>query len=77
MMLRGGKACSCDMQSVKTLVARLWSPGAPQRMRAQAAELIRRKTLSAAGLEETRHVAGLESLIKLVEEGPAAEKVLT
>ena len=63
-------------QPVKTLVAKLWSPGAPRRMRAQAAELIRRKTLTAAGLEETRHVAGLESLIKLVDEGPPAEKVL-
>ena len=63
------------MQSVKTLVARLWSPGATRLVRAQAAELIRRKSLTAAGLEEVRHVAGLESLIKLVDEGPPEEKV--
>lgn len=47
------------MQSVKTLVARLWTPDVSRTMRAEAAELIRRKSLNSAGLEEIRHIAGL------------------
>lgn len=64
------------MQSVKNLVATLWTPHVPCTVRAHAAELIRRKSLSPAGLEEIRNIAGLESLIKLVDEGLPAEKVL-
>jgi hypothetical protein len=47
------------VQSVKTLVARLWTPDVSRTMRAEAAELIRRKSLNPAGLEEIRHIAGL------------------
>lgn len=47
----------------------------PCTIRAYAAELIRRKSLTPAGLEEIRNIAGLESLIKLVDEGLPAEKV--
>jgi hypothetical protein len=62
------------VQSVKTLIASLWSPTASHMLRAEAADLVRRKSLTHGGLEEVRHVAGLESLIKLAEEGPPAEK---
>lgn len=48
----------------------------PCTARVNAAELIRRKSLTTAGLEEIRNIAGLESLIKLVDEGLPAEKVL-
>lgn len=47
------------LQSVKTLVAKLWTPDVSRSMRAEAAELIRRKSLNPAGLEEIRHIAGL------------------
>lgn len=61
-------------QGVKTLVAMLWSPDAPRPVRVAAAELLRRKSLSVAGLEELRLVAGFESLIRIGEEGSDAEK---
>eukprot|EP00892_Ulva_mutabilis_P008407 jgi/Ulvmu1/5939/UM026_0061.1 len=62
-------------QSVKSLVEKLWTPDVPCTVRAHAAELIRRKSLTLTGLEEIRNIAGLESLIKLVDEGLPAEKV--
>lgn len=63
------------VQSVKSLVEMLWTPNVPCTVRAHAAELIRRKSLTLTGLEEIRNIAGLESLIKLVDEGLPAEKV--
>lgn len=65
------------MQSVKALIAELWSPAAPRLRRAAAAERLRRKTLTVAGMEEARHGAGLESLLKLADEGTPAEKART
>lgn len=63
------------VQDVKHLVAMLWSPDETPLNRAMAAEHVRVKTLSLHGMEEIRQVAGLESLIKLVQEGNQAEQV--